>query len=87
VSRAKYKTVDQAAIGRAGKAYFVAILQAGDLRAAGMEVTPRPLPDDPGHAEITSLTYDNRKSKQAIEWRTLLAEQLCLEIQGPFVTP
>jgi hypothetical protein len=44
VARAKYKSVDQAAIGRAGKAYFVAVLRAGDLRAAGMEVAARPLP-------------------------------------------
>jgi hypothetical protein len=66
--------------------YFVAVLRASDLRAAGMEVAARPLPDDPSHAEITSLTYSNRKSKLAIEWRTLLAEQLCLQILGPFTT-
>lgn len=57
-----------------------------DIRAAGMEVTARPLPDDPSHAETTSLTYVDRKSKQAIEWRTLLAEQLSLRVEGPFST-
>jgi len=87
VSRAKYKTIDQAAIGRAGKQYFVAVFRAGDIRAAGMEIAARPLLDDPSHAEITSLTYDNRKSKEAIQWRATLAEQLCLRVEGPFATP
>lgn len=87
VARAKYKTVNQAAMGRAGKEYFVAVLRAGDIRAAGMEVAARPFPDDPSHAEITSLAYANRKSKQAIEWRTLLVEQLCLQVEGPFAAP
>jgi hypothetical protein len=83
VSRQKYKSVEQAARGQPGKTYFVALLRAGDIRAAGMEVVPRPLPDDPGHAEIPELTYDTRKSKLAIEWRTRLAGELCLYIEGP----
>jgi hypothetical protein len=87
LARAKYKAIQQAASGRPGKQYHVAVLRAGDIRSHGMEIAARPLPDDPGHAEITSLTYDNRKSKQAIEWRTLLAERLCLQIEGPFSTP
>ena len=74
VSRAKYKTVRQAATGRAGRKYYVAVVRARDLRGAGMEVAARPLSDDPSHAEITSLTYGNRKLKRAIEWRALLAE-------------
>ncbi len=86
LSRAKYKTAEQAAVGRAGNQYYVAVLRAGDIWAAGMEVAARPLPDDPSHAEIPTLTYDNRKSKQTIEWRALLAEQLCLRIDGPFST-
>ncbi len=52
VSRAKYKTVYQAAMGRAGKEYYVAVVRAHDIRAAGMEVAARPLTDDPSHAEI-----------------------------------
>lgn len=87
LARAKYKTIQQAALGRAGKEYCIAVLRAGDIRSAGLEVTAQPLPDDPSHAEIISLTYDNRQSKQAIEWRTTLAEQLCLRIEGPFSTP
>lgn len=87
VSRAKFKTAHQAAMGRPGKEYYVAVLRARDIRAAGMEVAARPLSNDPSHAEIISLTYSNRKSKQAIEWRALLAEQLCLRTGGPFTTP
>jgi len=74
-------------MGGAGKEYYVAVVRARDIRAAGMEVASRPLSDDPSHAEITSLTYDNRKSKHAIEWRVLLAEQLCLQVEGPLTTP
>ncbi len=86
LARQKYTSIAQAARGRPGKSYVVAWLRAGDLRAAGIDVLPRPLPDDPGHAEIPTLTYDQRKSKQAIEQRTLLAEKLCLQIQGPFLS-
>lgn len=87
LTRAKYITVEQAAVGRPGKQYYVVVVRAGDIRSAGMEVAARPLPDDPSHAEISSLTDDNRKTRQAIEWRTLLAEQLYLRIEGPFSTP
>jgi hypothetical protein len=49
LSRAKYKTLEQAGQGREGKPYFVAVLRAGELRRLGMEIVPRPLDDDPGH--------------------------------------
>lgn len=75
---------DELSVNVLGKSYYVALLRAADIRAAGMDVVPKPLPDDPGHAEIPELTYENRKSKQAIEWRTLLAEKLFLQIEGPF---
>jgi hypothetical protein len=76
LSRAKYKTVEQAAEGRPGKSYYVAAFRAGDIRAAGMHVVASPTPADASHAEIANLTYDSRKSKQAVEWRALLAEKL-----------
>jgi hypothetical protein len=38
VARAKYTTMQQAALGRVGKQYYVAVLRAGDIRAAGMEL-------------------------------------------------
>ena len=43
VARAKYTTMHQAALGRVGKQYYVAVLRAGDIRAAGMELAARPL--------------------------------------------
>jgi hypothetical protein len=85
-SREKYETVDRAAQGRPGKSYYVAAFRAGDIRASGMRVVSSPTPDDPSHAEIADLTYDSRKSKQTMEWRALLAEQLCLWVRGPFLT-
>jgi hypothetical protein len=84
VYRAKYKTIEEAARGRKGGGYYVAILRAGDLRIQGIDVVPRPIPGDPGHAEIPGLTYQNRKSDQALEWKVLLAQQLCLRVEGPF---
>ena len=84
VSRKKCTSLEQAARGQPGKVYYVAVFRAGDLRAAGMEVSANPVEGNPGHAEISSLRYDNRKSKQAIEWRFLLAHRLCLRVEGPF---
>jgi hypothetical protein len=86
VSRAGYKTIEEAARGQAGRRYFVAVLCAGDLRRSGLELRPDPLPDDPGHAEITSLTYANRKSTLARQQMSLLAGPLCLRVEGPFGT-
>ena len=82
--RAKYATIEQAARGRPGKSYYVAVLRAGDMRAVGIDVLPRSLEDDPGHAEIPGLTFENRKSMPYYEWQTLLAEQICLRVEGPF---
>jgi hypothetical protein len=84
--REKYTTIEEAARGRPGRSYYVAVLRAGDLRASGMDVVPRPLEGSPGHVEIGNLTYENRKSRQAVEWRFLLAERLCLRVEGPFST-
>jgi hypothetical protein len=84
VYRAKFKSVEEAAQGREGKSYYVAVLRTGDLRARGIEVVPRPIAGDPGHAEIPGLTYQNRKTDQALEWKLLLAQQLCLRVDAPF---
>jgi hypothetical protein len=87
VVRAKYASLQEAARGRPGKSYHVALLRAGDLRAAGMEVMPKSVEGRPGHAEITSLTYGNRRSDQALEWQSSLAGELCLAVEGPFLSP
>lgn len=86
VSRAKYKSLEEAARGRPGKSYFVAVLRAGDLRSRGIEVVPRPGENDPGHAELPGLTYETRKTDQASEWRTLLAQELTVRVEGPFAS-
>lgn len=87
LSREKYTTVEKAARGQAGKSYYIAAFRAGDLRAAGMQLDARPIEGNMGHAEISNLRFENRKSKQAIEWRFQLANQLCLRVEGPFDTP
>lgn len=88
VSRAKFKSLEEAALGRLGKSYFVAVLRAGDLRQRGIEVVPRPeLPDgqfDPAHAELLDLNAANRKSDITLERQRILAEELCLRVEGPF---
>jgi hypothetical protein len=87
LSRAKYTTIEQAARGQPGKSYYVAEFRAGDLRTAGMEVDAKPIEGNRGHSEISNLTYENRRSKQAVEWQFQLANPLCLGIQGPFHSP
>jgi hypothetical protein len=84
VSRAKYRTMEQVARNPRGKRYYVAVLQAGKLRAGGIAVEPDPLPNDPGHALLPSLTYQNRKTPRAKEQQVLIAEALCLRVEGPF---
>jgi len=86
VYRAKYKSALEAARGRPGKVYYVAVLRAGDLRAREIEISPRPLEGDPGHAEKPGLTYQDRKTDRALEWKVLLSQELCLRVEGPFQT-
>lgn len=84
LARAKYKGLEEAGRGRERKQYYVALFRAGNLRRLGMEVIPKPFEDDPGHCEIADLTFGNRKAMPFAEWQALLAEQLCLQIEGPF---
>ena len=84
ISRAKYKSIQDAAKGVRGKAYYVAVLRAGDLRQAGIQVRPDPRPGDPGHAELPDLNSANRKENRTLELQRVLAEQLCLWVEGPF---
>lgn len=90
VSRADFKSLEQAAQGRSGKSYYVAVLRAGDLRQRGIEVVPRPdLPDgqyDPAHAELPDLNAATRKDDVTLERQRMLAEELCLRVEGPFET-
>ncbi len=68
-----------------GKAYYIVQMTVSELRRHGVEVEPRPKPGDPSHAEITSLTYDNRKSDRSKEIMVALANELCTVV-GRFPT-
>ena len=83
VSRAKYKSIEEAARGRPGKAYLVAVLPAGELRQAGITIEPRPRHGDPGHAELPKLNAANRKDPGTLELQNALVA-LTLRVEGPF---
>jgi len=88
VTRKKYKSLIEAAKGMSPRGYYIAVLRVGDLRAKGIEVVHQPyLKDDKydrSHAEISLITYQNRKQPEVIEAIRSLAEELTLGIQGPF---
>jgi len=84
VSRAKFKSIEEAAKGRPGKLYYVAVLRAGDLRRIGIEVVPRAQPDDPAHAELPDLNSGNRKADETLERQRLMAEELRPRVEGLF---
>jgi hypothetical protein len=85
VDRAKCRTIREAAQGRNRKGYFVAVLRVGDVHRAGLEVVPRPTPDNPGHAEIPALNYADRSTVETQQWKLLLARELTLRVEGPFI--
>ena len=90
ISRQKFTLIKEAARGR-GKVYFVAVLLAGDLRQRGIKIVPRPeLPDgqyDLSHAELPEINASNRREDLTLERERILAEKLCLRVEGPFLTP
>ncbi|MHB8900102.1 MAG: hypothetical protein ACYC6Y_15240 [Thermoguttaceae bacterium] len=83
VSRRKYTPPNEAARGRPGNSYYLAVLRAGDLRQIGVQIEPRPLSGNPGHAEVVSMNAGNRKATETIERQSKLVE-LCREVLGPF---
>jgi len=82
VSRAKYKSIEDAAKGT-GECYYVGILKAGDLKKAGIPVVPKPLANDPAHAEIPGLNTGNRKDSRTLELQEELV-RLTQRVEGPF---
>src|SRR5207249_270487 len=74
VSRAKYKSIEEAARGKSKKGYYVAVLRAEYIRRIGLEVVPRPGPGDPGHAELPDLTCENRLTPEAEERKLRLSK-------------
>jgi len=79
-----YNSCEQAARGPSKSGYYLAVLNVGALRAHGIEVVSRPVEGICGHAEITNLTVANRDSDEARRVMELLAETLCLRVEGPF---
>src|SRR5437879_3703895 len=61
VYRAKHRSIEEVARGLSKHGYYVAVLEAGSLRAAGIEIRVDD-PDDPGHAILPDLRADNRDS-------------------------
>lgn len=84
LGRSKYRTAsDEGALGRQGKQYFVAVLEARSIREEGLTVVPAPTDDDPGHAEISELRYPDRKSNFVIEATSRLVKRV-IRVEGPF---
>lgn len=82
--RSKYVSLEEAALGSGKNGYYVAVLPVARLLDAGLNVVPRPLPDNPGHVELADLTYANRKSDASLALITALAQSLTTEVHGPF---
>ena len=80
-----FRTVEESGRGPSPKGYYVAVLRAGDLRAAGIEVVARPEQGNPGHAEIPDLNAISRRTDRAQELKRRLADELTLRVEGPFV--
>lgn len=74
---------DEAARGRRGKRYYVAVLAASDVRRLGGTVIGKAEYDNPGHAEIPELTYAARKSDKAVELMQGLRDSV-ITVEGPF---
>ena len=87
LTRAKYNSLDDAAKGRPGKEYYVAVFRASDLRdIVNVQIEPDPQPHDSGHVLIPEMNSDNRKAQETAE-RKLAMKVVCLRIEGPFATP
>ncbi len=91
IVRGKYKTPEQAAMGRSGKTYYLAVLKANELAERQINAVSRPdLPSgetDISHAELPGLNAGNRRSFEVAGMEEMLAQELTIEVLGPFVTP
>jgi len=85
-SHPEFRSVQQAAISRSPKGYFVAILKVGGLRHQGFTVIANSLDENPGHALLTDLTYAKPIAHDSQEKMNQLAHQLVVRVEGPFKT-
>jgi len=72
-SHPEFMSVEEAASGRSASGYVVALLRVAVLRQRGIEIEPRPIEANPGHAEIPRLNTANRNSDDAAALMRLLA--------------
>jgi hypothetical protein len=82
--RAKLVRIEVAAQGRSSKGYYVGCLKASDLRENGIEIRPDPQENNKGHCLIPSMTYEKRRTDEAVQQAHLLARKLTREVKGPF---
>ncbi len=74
-----------AAGGRSSDGYFIACLRVRDLRHHSIVIVASPIPDtDPGHIHLPQLNSENRKSSEVKSLSKLLADELTIEVLGPF---
>ena len=78
LSREKHTPIEEAARGQPEKDYCVAVFRAGDLALPEWRLPQSPWKAIRDTPKYQVCEYDNRKSKQAIEWRFQLAHRLCL---------
>lgn len=71
--------------GRSSDGYLIARLRVGDLRAHGITIVASPIADtDPGHVHLPQLKSANRDSNEVKSLSKLLADELTIEVLGPF---
>lgn len=87
VTRANYVGRDPlaaAALGEAGRNYYIIEIRAGDLEAIGLTVQPSPIPpDDLGHAVIPLLNIANVHEPKSFELMDKIVT-LIFKPYGPF---
>lgn len=84
IGRAAFDSTErEAAKGRAGKRYYVAVLPAAAAKAAGAVIVPRPLANAPGHAEIANLTFQTRRTDESRKLVEALRTAV-IRVEGPF---
>lgn len=71
-----------ASTGRAGKKYYIAILRAFDIKQF-CTIKPTLEPQNPGHAELLELRYDNARDENSTTLQIKLRD-LCICVEGPF---
>ena len=88
VYRKRFRSLEEVAQGKSKHGYYVVSLRVSSLRYVGIHAEPRPQVDDSwddAHAELPQQNAGNRKTNEAEELKSRLAEigQL-LPVEGPF---